>query len=361
MNIQQLLQITIEKKASDLHLNIGEIPTLRINGDLIRIEGFPALAKEDIDNLIFPLLNPYQRRVFEETWEFDFGVDFGLGQSPWVGKARFRANLYKEKGYFAAALRLIPNQIREVNELGFPDSVKKIPELKQGLVLVTGPTGHGKTTTLAAFINNINLNRSTHILTIEDPIEYIYPKGKALISQREINSDTKNWNNALKAALREDPDVVLIGEMRDYETVAAAMTIAETGHLVFATLHTNSASQTIDRIIDVFPVNQQSQIRVQLAAVLEAIISQRLVPTITPGRTLAAEILFGVPALRALIRDDNSHLIDNLIQTSGEYGMVTMETALATLVKEGKITAETAINFSPHPQLVSKLLGMFNR
>jgi twitching motility protein PilT len=224
-----------------------------------------------------------------------------------------------------AALRLIPKSLKNLDDTGLPSSVNKITDLRQGLILVTGPTGHGKTTTLAAFINKINMTRNVHILTIEDPVEFIFPPGKALVSQRELNTDTTSWDNALKASLREDPDVVLVGEMRDYATMAAAITIAETGHLVFATLHTNSASQTIDRIIDVFPFNQQPQIRIQLASVLEAVISQRLVPTISPGRTLAFELLYATPALRATIRDGKTHMIDNIIQTGGESGMLSLE------------------------------------
>ncbi|MBI2021680.1 PilT/PilU family type 4a pilus ATPase, partial [Candidatus Daviesbacteria bacterium] len=285
------------------------------------------------------------------NWELDFGVDF-------ENKARFRINIYRQKNSLAAAFRLIPMVIRSIESLGLPTTVSRISDLKQGLVLVTGPTGHGKSTTLAAFINQINNTRNTHVITIEDPIEYVYPPGRSLISQRELNSDTKSWSNALKAALREDPDVVLIGEMRDLETISSAMTIAETGHLVFATLHTNSAAQTVDRIIDVFPEKQQYQIRTQLAAVIEAIIAQRLVPTYTPGRVLATELLFGSPALRNLIREGKTHLIDNLIQTSGELGMMNLETSLSILVREGKITSITAQNYALRPALLNKLLGV---
>jgi twitching motility protein PilT len=228
--------------------------------------------------------------------------------------------------------------------------------LKQGLILVTGPTGQGKSTTLAAMINKINHSRAAHILTIEDPIEYIYPKGKSLVSQREMTLDTKGWQNALRAALREDPDVVLVGEMRDYETIASTLTVAETGHLVFATLHTNSAAQSIDRIIDVFPENQQAQVRTQLASVLEAIVSQRLVQSIVPGRVLAAEFLSRTPALSSMIRDGKTHLIDNLIQTSAELGMISMESSLAKLVKEGRVSIEEAQSYVLHPELFARLV-----
>lgn len=351
MTIQQLLDITIQRDASDLHLLVGTPPEIRVNGDLVAIPGTDNLTHSDVENLILPLLSEYQKGILEKNWELDFGLDF-------ENKARFRINYYRQRSTLAAAFRLIPRQIRTLEQLGLPVILSKIPELKQGLILVTGPTGHGKSTTLAGFINQINQTRSAHVITVEDPIEYIYPQGKSLISQRELNSDTKSWEWALKSALREDPDVVLIGEMRDLETIASAMTIAETGHLVFATLHTNSAAQSIDRIIDVFPENQQPQIRTQLAAVVEAIISQRLVPTLNPGRTLATELLFGVTALRNLIREGKTHLIDNLIQTSGEMGMVTLETSLSMLVREGKISTETAQNYALRPQLLNKLLGI---
>lgn len=350
MNIQQLLEITITKKASDLHLLVGEGPVLRINGELSAIPGLELINSELFESLVLAVLTPHQKEVLFKNWELDFGLDYEQ-------KARFRANIYKQKGNWAAAFRLIPNEIKTLDELGLPSNLKKIAELKQGLILVTGPTGHGKTTTLASFINLINQTRNAHIITVEDPVEFIYPKAKALISQRELNSDTLSWTNALKAALREDPDVVLVGEMRDLDTMAAAMTIAETGHLVFATLHTNSSGQTIDRVIDVFPVNQQPQIRSQLASVLEAVITQRLVPTVTPGRVLAVEVMLGVPALRTMIREGKTHLIDNLLQTSAELGMTTMENSLGMLVREGKITAETARNYSIRPQLMNKLIG----
>jgi twitching motility protein PilT len=351
MNINQLLDITITRRASDLHLLVGDPPTIRVDGILTPIQGMDILIEQDLEALLSPLLVQNQKNIFSEEWELDFGFEFQK-------KARFRANIYRQKGTIAAAFRLIPVQIRNLDQLGLPPVVSKIVDLEQGLILVTGPTGHGKSTTLASFINQINMTRDAHIITIEDPIEYIYPKGKSLISQRELNADTKSWSKALKSVLREDPDIVLLGEMRDLETISAAMTIAETGHLVFSTLHTNSASQTIDRIIDVFPYDQQSQIRTQLAAVIEAIISQRLVPTITPGRALAHEVLFGNPALRNLIRESKTHQIDNLIQTSAEYGMVTMENSLALLVREGKITSQTAMNYASKPELLRRLLAI---
>lgn len=350
MTIQQLLQLAIERNASDLHLLAGYYPILRVNGDLVPIQGSSILKNESIESLVYPIITPYQKGILERDWELDFGLDF-------EEKARFRVNIYRQQSSLASAFRLIPKQIRGLEETGLPSIVSKITELKQGFVLVTGPTGHGKSTTLAAFINLINQTRGAHIITIEDPVEFVYPQGKSLISQRELNTDTKSWENALKSALREDPDVVLIGEMRDLETIASAITVAETGHLVFATLHTNSASQTLDRMIDVFPAPQQPQIRVQLASVLEAVISQRLIPTINPGRVLAAELLFANSALRAMIREGKTHLIDNLIQTSAETGMISLEMSLATLTKEGKISAQTAQEYSLRPQVLNKLLN----
>lgn len=349
MNIQQLLDLTVQRNASDLHLSVGFPPMIRIHSELISVPGEMPITPQQIESLILPLLSDIQRNLFKENFELDFSFEFEK-------KARFRVNLYKQKGYSGAALRLIPYQIPAIEGLGFPPTVKKLTDLKQGFILVTGPTGHGKSTTLASFINQINQSRAAHILTVEDPIEYVYPPGKSLIEQREMYSDTKSWGNALRASLREDPDVVLIGEMRDLETISSAMTIAETGHLVFATLHTNSASQSVDRIIDVFPEIQQAQIRLQLASTLEAIISLRLIPTIDPGRILASEILFATPAVRSIIREGKSYLIDNTIETSAELGMQILERSLVNLIRAGKISEEVALNFSLRPTLLNKLL-----
>lgn len=349
MNIQQLLDITVQRDASDLHLVVGSPPMIRIFGQLFPIPGATPVSAEEMTALLLPLMSPTQRSVYESTFELDFSFQFSE-------KARFRVNFYRQKGNPAASLRLIPARIRTLEELGLPQIVSKLTELEQGFVLVTGPTGHGKSTTLAAFINKINHERTDHILTIEDPIEYVFPPAKALITQREMFNDTKSWGGALRAALREDPDVVLVGEMRDLETISSAITVAETGHLVFATLHTNSASQSIDRIIDVFPENQQPQIRLQLAATLEAVISLRLIPTVEPGRTLATEILFATPAARNLIREGKTFLMDNLIQTSGEAGMISLESSLAFLVKSGKISNEVAAKYALRPELLAKLL-----
>ena len=349
MNIQQLLDLTIQRNASDLHLSVGFPPTLRIHGELFPVPGEVPSSPEQIQSLISPLLSDIQQNIFRQVFELDFSFEF-------ESKARFRVNLYRQKGHSAAALRLIPYRIPPVESLGFPPVVSRLVELKQGFVLVTGPTGHGKSTTLASFISKINQIRAAHVLTVEDPIEYVYPPGKSLIEQREMYSDTRSWSNALRSALREDPDVVLIGEMRDLETIASAMTIAETGHLVFATLHTNSAAQSVDRIIDVFPEIQQPQIRLQLASTLEAILSLRLVPTIDPGRILASEIMFATPAVRNIIREGKSYLIDNTIETSAELGMQPLERSLADLVKRGKISEDVALRFALRPELLSKLL-----
>lgn len=349
MNIIQLLELTIQRNASDLHLSVGFSPMLRIHGELVPVVGAEAVRPEQMEDALNTILNKVQKDLFLENLELDFSLEL-------PNKGRFRVNLFRQKGHPSLSFRLIPATIPPLSELGFPKVVEKIPEVKQGFVLVTGPTGHGKSTTLASFINQINQSRAEHILTIEDPIEYVYPRGRSLIDQREMFLDTKSWDNSLKAALREDPNVVLIGEMRDLETVSSAMTIAETGHLVFATLHTNSAAQSIDRIIDVFPEIQQPQIRLQLAATLEAILSIRLIPTLQPGRVLASEVLFATPPIRNIIREGKTYLIDNVIETSSESGMQVLEKSLADLVKEGKISEETALRYSLRPGLLGKLL-----
>ncbi len=348
MTIQDLLQMTIDRNASDLHL-VPEYPaTLRVDGELTQIDRTP-LTGEVIQNLVLPLLSPDQKKNLEANKELDLSYGFGVG--------RFRINAYYEKGEMAAAFRLIPLKIRTIDELGLPAICHSFTNLKQGFILVTGPTGHGKSTTIAAIIEEINLKVGGHILTIEDPIEYLYSKAKALVSQREVGGDTYSWNNALRAALREDPNIVLVGEMRDYETIAAALTIAETGHLVFATLHTNSASQTMDRIIDVFPENQQAQVALQLSNTLEAVISQRLMPGATGGRVPGTEVLVSTSAVRSIIRDRKSHLLDNVIQTSADLGMLTMDMSLATLVKNAKITVETALQYASNQDYVRELIS----
>ncbi|MEK7617148.1 MAG: type IV pilus twitching motility protein PilT [Patescibacteria group bacterium] len=349
MNINQLLELTIQRNASDLHLSVGFPPTIRVHGELMPVPGEGSITPEQIESLTSQILTKEQQDVFTKNLELDFSFEI-------ENKARFRANIYRQKGYLAVALRLIPFRIPELESLGFPRVCLKLTALNQGFCLVTGPTGHGKSTTLAAFIQKINQQRAAHIITIEDPIEYVYPPGRSIIDQREMYKDTKTWGGALRSVLREDPDVVLIGEMRDLETISSAMTIAETGHLVFATLHTNSAAQSFDRIIDVFPQIQQPQIRLQLAATLESIFSLRLIPTIEPGRVLACEVLFATPAVRNVIREGKSYLIDNIIETSAEYGMQSLEGSLANLVRAGKVSEEVALKYALRPELLNKLL-----
>jgi twitching motility protein PilT len=280
-------------------------------------------------------------------------IDFSLAFSE---KARFRINAYTQRGTLAAAFRRIPLEIPQIDALGLPKILHSFTALRQGFVLVTGPTGHGKSTSLAAMINEINHNRSCHIVTIEDPVEFMFKADKAIISQREMRSDTHSWQVALRSVLREDPDVVLVGEMRDYETIAAALTVAETGHLVFATLHTNSAAQTIDRIVDVFPEEQQAQVKLQLSNVIEAVFSQRLIPGISGGRVVAYEVLLGSTAIKTAIREGKTHQIDSILQTSQEAGMNTLETSLAALVREGKITLEAAQSWSMRPEELTRLV-----
>lgn len=350
MNILDILQLVVDQDASDLHVNVGIPPTLRIHGNLVPIQGAPALTKEQAEGLIFPIMTNEQKDYVTVNKEIDFSYQFkDLG--------RFRVNVFHQRGTIAAALRLIPAKVRGLEELGLPPIVANFTEYKQGLVLVTGPTGEGKSTTLAAMIDRINQLRAEHILTIEDPIEFVYEPVKSVISQREVGHDTHGWDIALRSALREDPDVVLVGEMRDHETISAAITTAETGHLVFATLHTSTAGQTMDRIIDVFPAHQQGQIRQQLAASIKAVMSQRLIPRVDGGRIAAMEIMMATPAIQNLIREQKSHQIDNVIQTSGDMGMSLIETHLAQLIQQGAITAEKAKEYAFRPDQLERLIG----
>ena len=346
MDIKSLLENIIQRQASDLHLIAGYPPTMRLNGELMPLDSNP-LSKEELETGLFFLLTNEEKELIINNREIDFSYA--------LRDARFRVNYYYQKGSLAAAFRLIPPEIKSLEDLRLPRICETLTKLKQGLVLVTGPTGHGKSTTLAAMINTINLDRPEIIITIEDPIEFVYPVGRSLVSQRELHIDTHSMPNSLKAILREDPNVVLIGEMRDYETISAAITIAETGHLVFATLHTNSASQTVDRIIDVFPEEQQAQVRSQLSVSLEAILSQRLMPDVNGGRIAAMEVMVATPAVRNLIRENKTFQIDNVIQTSGELGMISMDAALAQLIKMGKITSETGQLYAVHPEEVKRL------
>ena len=347
--IQQLLLEVIKRNASDLHLTVGALPTLRVDGSLTPLEGEKPLMAEDVQGLVFSILTEEQKEILLANKELDFS--FALGEV-----ARFRVNVYHQKGYLAASLRLIPAKIKTLEELNLPSIIKNFVRLPQGFVLITGPTGHGKSTTLAAVINEINETRSEHIVTIEDPIEYIYPHRQSLISQRELHLDTHSWEIALRSVLREDPNVVLIGEMRDFDTTSAAITIAETGHLVFSTLHTNSAVQSISRIVDQYPEYQQQQIRVQLAEVLEGVVSQRLIPAIVGGRYPVCEILLATPAVRTMIRENKVHQIDNYIMTSRDLGMQTLEHSLANLVKSGKVSMETALSYAIRPDEFKRII-----
>ncbi len=349
LRIELLLEEVVKKKASDLHLQVGLAPILRVDGALAPIPGTPVLTEDMVESLIFAILDDEQKQILLKDKEFDFSFAFGeLG--------RFRVNAFHERGNLAAALRLIPNELLSTEQLGLPKIVDAFANYPRGLVLVTGPTGSGKSTTLAALIDKINNERATHIVTIEDPIEFTHKSKKSVIVQREVHYDTYSFSAALRSSLRQDPDVVLLGEMRDLETIAAAITIAETGHLVFATLHTNSAAQSIDRMIDVFPPHQQPQVRAQLSNILMAICSQRLIPTIGGGRIASAEILVATPAVRNIIREGKSHQLDAVIQTGAEHGMQSMDKTLVSLIHAGTITYEEARNFAIDIEELDRLM-----
>lgn len=350
MDIKKILELCVQYQASDVHLLVGTPPMLRIHGQLMAVPETSVITPASASELITPLLSEQQRELVQVDRELDFSYSLQSG-------ARFRVNAYYEKGNLAAALRYIPTEIRSIADLGLPPLLGELTSLKQGLVLMTGPTGHGKSTSLAAMIERINQERSEHIVTIEDPVEFVYTPKKSLISQRELHADTHSWNVALKSVLREDPNVVLIGEMRDYETIESALTIAETGHLVFATLHTNSAAQTIDRIVDVFPQEQQQQVRSQLAMSLEAVVSQRLLPSTDNKRTVVMETLLATPAVRSLIRDGKTHMLVNTMQTSSDSGMRTFEMALAESYKAGKISLPVARDYAQNLEEFNRLVG----
>ncbi|MBX4201729.1 type IV pilus twitching motility protein PilT [Candidatus Saccharibacteria bacterium] len=346
--MELLLEEVVKKDASDLHLQTGMPPMLRLDGALTPHDQIP-LDEKAVEELVFSLLDDDQKQVLLRDKEFDFSFAFGdLG--------RFRVNAFHERGNLAAALRLIPNKIRTIEDLGLPQIVNKFTEYPRGLVLVTGPTGSGKSTTLAALVDRINTERASHIITVEDPIEYTHKSKRSLVVQREVHYDTFSFSAALRSALREDPDVVLIGEMRDLETIAAAITIAETGHLVFATLHTNSASQSIDRMVDVFPPHQQPQVRAQLGNMLMAICSQRLVPVLGGGRVAAAEILVATPAVRNIIREGKSYQLEAVIQTGAEFGMQSMDRTLVNLIHSGTISYDEARNYAVDLEELDRLM-----
>jgi twitching motility protein PilT len=352
LNLPDLLKATQERGGSDLHLSMGSPPQVRVDGHLRRLD-MPDLTPDVIKALSYSVLTDIQKKKFEETWELDMA--FGLR-----GVGRFRCNVFNQKGAVGAVFRLIPERIRSLEELNLPPVLAEMADRPRGLVLVTGPTGSGKSTTLAAMIDRINLAKAAHILTIEDPIEYLHQHKKALVNQRELHADTQSFSKALRAALREDPDVVLVGELRDLETMEAALKLAETGHLTMATLHTNSAAQTMTRVIDAFPSHQQAQIRTQLSLVLEGIVCQALLPKASgQGRVAALEILVATPAIRNLIRDDKIHQIYGTMQTGQEkLGMQTMNQALAKLVERRLITRDTALATT---SLRDELLSMLER
>lgn len=341
--IANLLDAAMKCGASDLHITAGIKPKCRVNGELVEMQDFDTLCQDKTKEIIFETLTPYHRAILEEKGEVDYSYEL-------TDKARFRVNAFRQRGSYAAALRIINNDIPSAASLGIPASVVELVHKKRGLVLVTGPTGSGKSTTLASLIDLINKEQNVHIVTLEDPIEYLHKHNKAIVNQREVGSDTNSFANALRAALREDPDVILVGEMRDLDTISTAITAAETGHLIFATLHTIGAAATIDRIIDVFPPHQQPQVRVQLSMVLESVISQRLLPTRDgKGRVAAFEVMNGSTAIKNLVREGKTHQIDAAIQTSKKMGMQTMDDALYDLYLKYKIDGMKAIEYAQNP------------
>jgi twitching motility protein PilT len=349
VNLRELLEILIEKNASDLHLAVGSPPQIRVDGRLMTLD-MDALTPEATKKLAYSMMSEKQKQRFEENSELD--MSFGI-----ENMSRFRCNVFVQRGNVSVALRQIPYKVPSFEELGVDKAIIEMANLPRGLVLVTGPTGSGKSTTLAALIDKVNRERHSHILTVEDPIEYLHRHQGCLVNQREVGSDTKSFATALKYALRQDPDVVLVGEMRDLETVSEALNISETGHLTFATLHTNSCAETINRIVDVFPTNQQEQIRVTVSFVLQGVVSQQLVPKIGGGRVLATEVMVCTPAIRALVRDDKIHQIYSMIQSGQKYGMRTMNMSLAELYLSRKITIGEAMARSSNVQELNEMLS----
>jgi twitching motility protein PilT len=345
-----LLMDVVARRASDLHITAGAPPMVRVRGRLLGVEGYPRLTPTDTREVVYSILTNDQRQKLETEWQIDFAYSV-------PGHARFRVNAYFQRSAIGAAFRLIPADIVSIDDLGLPTAVHEFTKKPRGLVLVTGPTGSGKSTSLAAMIDGINESREEHIMTVEDPIEFLHGHKKCIVNQREIGSDASSFGAGLKSALRQDPDVILVGEMRDLETIHTALTAAETGHLVFATLHTQDTPQTIDRIIDVFPASQQQQVRVQLSVALQGIITQQLLPTADgAGRVAACEVLLATPAIRNLIREGKTHQIYSLIQTGGQHGMQTMDASLAGLVLEGRITMAAAETRASEPAEMRKLI-----
>jgi twitching motility protein PilT len=351
LNLRSLLEEMIEKDASDLHLTTGERPKLRVDGDIVDASSDVVLGPKETLQLAYSVLTEAQKKRFEQEDELDFS--FGI-----QNLARFRGNVFKQRGCVAMVLRMIPFSVKTFEDLGLPAVAARLAERPRGLVLVTGPTGSGKSTTLAAMIDKVNKERRGHIITVEDPIEFIHRHQNCIVNQREVGTDTQSFANALKYALREDPDVILVGEMRDLETIAAALTIAETGHLVFATLHTNSAAESINRIIDVFPSNQQSQVRAQLAFTLEGVLTQTLLQRAKGrGRIMCAEIMVATPAIRALIRDDKIHQIYSALQSGKKHGMQTMADAIYQSYMARDITKEEALRAAPDYNEFLRMIG----
>lgn len=339
--LKKILELAIANKASDVHLAVGMIPKLRVGSKLMEVAGYDKTEKEKMETVVMSLLDEDKRKKVGLGKEVDFSFS--------MAGARFRVNVYYQNDLLAAAFRVIPDKIPDFIALGLPPVFESLVDTRQGFVLVTGPTGHGKSTTVASVLNRIAQTRACHIVTIEDPIEYLIDSGKSIVSQREVGADTKTFASALRSVLRQDPDVVFVGEMRDLEAIGSALTVAETGHLVFSTLHTNSAAQAVDRIIDVFPEGEKEQVRLQLASSLTAVVSERLVPTRDGGVTAAFEVMMGTVAIKNVIREAKTHLIDNIIQTSAGVGMITLESSLARLVKDGRVDEETALSFCLRP------------
>lgn len=350
VDINDILRHVAEREASDLHITVGVPPIVRVNGELASLD-HPKLKPDDTERLIYSMLSDEQREKVESGLECDLSYSI-------AGQARFRVNVFQQRNSVGAAFRLVPAVIKSLEELQLPPILDAIVRKPRGFVIVTGPTGSGKSTTLASMINIINETRSVHVVTVEDPIEYLHAHKNSIINQREVGSDTRSFANALKFVLRQDPDVILIGEMRDMETIAAGLTAAETGHLVFTTLHTQDAAQSVDRVIDVFPPHQQQQIRVQLAGTLQGVISQQLLPSKDGrGQAVGVEVMMPTPGIRNMIRESKTHQIYNAVQTGQKFGMQTMDQSLVDLYRRGKITYETALSRSVDPQDLKNMLG----